>query len=78
MSEEQQALFERCLLAHFVLYISMHFQKDGMSPGCSVAASLLSWLTKRTTGEQLSASNNVLFTHVRIYADIQLVDSYNR
>ena len=32
-----------------VLYVSM-FHEDAMTPGCSVAASLLAVLTKRTTG----------------------------
>ena len=36
-------------------YVSMHFQKDGMTPGCSVAASLhVGGDTRRTTGELLS------------------------
>ena len=26
---------------HNIPYISMHFQKDGMTPGCSVATSFL-------------------------------------
>ena len=49
----------------YLTRVCMCFSKDGMTPGYSVPSSLFGWrLTRRITGELLSAWNSDLFMHV--------------